>query len=845
MNGRVIAVPSADTLIILDSSSKRERKEIKLSLAYVNASARVQNPGNAARAFDLREQLRKLLIGKPVKYKIIYSVNGRDYGDVSCPLFDSLIIKAIGDGLVTLRDDAPAKSGWNEYAKAASEAQLSAEAARIGIHEHQVRSLEILNELPSKFYGKQGIFGLIEGVLSGERVIIRAILEPEIHFLGPVSLAFIRSPRSAHKEMSAEPFGEEAKNLLSQRLLHRDVMIDFLPPIPDGVPLANIWHSAGDIAKSLVLNGFATVNVKMPLTPNLKNRIDTLRDAQMTAQEARRGIWSLAPKKVESSKFEALVVRVASSDTIGVIAESEPSVEKVYQLSSIRAPKKADDPELAAEARDFVRRMVIGRPVTISIDGERPPQNGFSSRILITAMLEGQNLALKIVQSGYASAVHHRHDDQQRSPQYDDIVLAENEARASKRGIFSLGNKKSKSSHSLVDASESTVRARGYLGSLQRRRNVPGIIDHIINASRLRVIIPSENCVITVVHAGIHVPRLNEFENAEEVLKKANLYLLKFFNQRDITLNVFSVDKTGAFACSIRSPEAGDLARNLVERGFASVHEPSARNIGASDHLFAAETAARTEKMGIWEHYTEEKERNITISVDPTAEVPSLTDQDVIVTAIDMTRLWYYPASKKQVMSDVAGQLSALLSAGVGERGAEKLRRRLRKDNFVAVKTSSGYARGQVEALHRTKTGVEYNVRLIDIGTRSIIDESQIYQLPESVDTSKLPAIARTKTLAYISIPPRDYQQLFQRHLEDLLLRAPVVVTEEGDDVIVFDSSSRDLKSSVNAHLVTEGYTYTRNGRRTEANECFDAMQNAAKSEHRIMWEYGDPRSFD
>lgn len=79
---KVKSVLSADTLVLTSATGTQERT---LSLAYLQ-SPRLQ--ANEKYAFEARELLRTLLLGKQVKFWILYkNASNREFGDVSTPIF--------------------------------------------------------------------------------------------------------------------------------------------------------------------------------------------------------------------------------------------------------------------------------------------------------------------------------------------------------------------------------------------------------------------------------------------------------------------------------------------------------------------------------------------------------------------------------------------------------------------------------------------------------------------------------------------------------------------------------------------------------------------------------------
>ena len=107
-------------------------------------------------------------------------------------------------------------------------------------------------------------------------------------------------------------------------------------------------------------------------------------------------------------------------------------------------PKQA---HYAYEAREFLRKRIVGRHVRVSVDFIRPKEGEFEERECVTIRYGGnrafvpfslgfvvvswllilhcRNIAEQIIEKGLASVVRHRRDDEDRSSDYDKLMAAE------------------------------------------------------------------------------------------------------------------------------------------------------------------------------------------------------------------------------------------------------------------------------------------------------------------------------------------------------------------------------------------------------------------------------------
>lgn len=114
------------------------------------------------------------------------------------------------------------------------------------------------------------------------------------------------------------------------------------------------------------------------------------------------------------------------------------------------------------EAREFLRKKLIGKKVNVTVDYIRPASPAtetvpaFSERTCATVTIGGINIAEALVSKGLATVIRYRQDDDQRSSHYDELLAAE--ARAIKNGK-GLHSKKEVPIHRVADISGDTQKA--------------------------------------------------------------------------------------------------------------------------------------------------------------------------------------------------------------------------------------------------------------------------------------------------------------------------------------------------------------------------------------------------
>ena len=200
-----------------------------------------------------------------------------------------------------------------------------------------------------------------------------------------------------------------------------------------------VLHPAGNIAEFLVGAGLARVVDWHAGMLAANGGMERLRAAEKTARERRAALYATAPAPSASTattgksangaskNFDGTVVRVWSGDQVSIV--DRDGRERRVQLSSTRGPKLSDPRQAyyAQEAREFLRRRLIGKHVKVTVDFVRPREGEYEEREAATVRYGNQNanIAEQLIEKGLAGAVRHKRDDEDRSPDYDKLMAAE------------------------------------------------------------------------------------------------------------------------------------------------------------------------------------------------------------------------------------------------------------------------------------------------------------------------------------------------------------------------------------------------------------------------------------
>ncbi|WYZ39440.1 hypothetical protein EsH8_III_001354 [Colletotrichum jinshuiense] len=876
---KVKSVLSGDTLILTAPNNPKAEKTF--SLAYVGAP-RLSKDGDEPFAFQSREYLRELVVGKQIQCTVAYTVpSGREFGTALLSKDGpSLPDEAVKAGWLKVREDAGRKEDDEAILQRLDNLrnlETQAKNEGKGLWSDKGGSIEVQNDLGgpqfmNEWKGKT-VDGIVERVLSGDRLLVRLLLSDKKHVQVMTLLAGIRTPttertiQSTGQTQPAEEFGNEARSFVEERLLQRRIKVDIVGASAQGQLVASIIHPNGNknIAEFLLTEGLARCNDFH--STMLGEKMATLRAAEKTAQSKKVRLHQHHVAKADASASDMVVAKIIGADTI-IVRNKAGTTEKRVNLSSVRGPRTNEPSEAPYrdEAKEFLRKKVIGKQVRISIDGSKPASEGFEAREVATVTEKGKNIGLLLVEEGYASVIRHRKDDTDRSPNYDELLAAQEKAKDDKKGIWSGKAPKIKQ---FVDVSESQQKAKIQLGTLSRQKKVPAVVDFVKSGSRFTVLIPREGVKLTLVLGGIRAPRAPgpRGEKGEEFGQEALDLANRRCNQRDVEVDVYDIDKVGGFIGDLYINRE-NFAKLLVEEGLASVHAYSAEKSGNATELFAAEKKAKEGRKGLWHSWDpSQDEEEEAAPVESTAnDTPEAYEnkpkdyRDVVITNIDgngkikIQEIGKGTAALTTLMNDFKKfHLDSKNSKPIGDAP--------KAGDFVAAKFSADgqWYRARIRSNDRAAKVAE--VMFIDYGNSEKQPWSKLRPLDQPQFTvQKLKAQAIDASLSFLQLPtaPEYFSESINFIAEltegkELVASFDFVDNKENVSYItLFDYNASDRKpgpnDSINKEVVANGAAmvpkklkaWERSSQHAAYLKHLKEVEAKAKEERLGMWEYGD-----
>ncbi|GAB1311809.1 hypothetical protein MFIFM68171_02019 [Madurella fahalii] len=873
----VKSVLSGDTLIL--TSPNNPAAERTLSLAYVSAP-RLSKDGDEPFAFQSREFLRNLTVGKPVKFSVSYTIpnSGREYGTAVLQDGTELPEASVKAGWVKVREDAGRKEESEEMLDKLDKLrslETQAKDEGKGLHAGTGGVIEVQNDLGGPEFMNEWkgmtVDGIIERVISGDRLLVRLLLKEKKHWQVMTLIAGIRTPATERVNQSngqtqpAEEYGNEARAFVEQRLLQRQVKIKIVGASPQGQLVAAVLHPRGNIAEFLLQEGLARCNDFH--STMLGNDMATLRAAEKQAQAARRRLHkAYVAKATDTKESDATVVKIIGADTI--LVRNKAGAEKRISLSSVRGPRagEASEAPFRDEAKEFLRKKLIGKHVRISVDGTKAATEEFEARDVATVIQGGKNIGLQLVQEGYCSVIRHRKDDTDRAPNYDELLAAQETAKEEKKGMWSGKPPKAKQ---YVDMSESVQKAKIQLSTLSRQRKVPGIVDFCKSGSRFTILIPREGAKITLVLAGVRAPRAGRTPQekgepfGQEALDLAN----RRCNQRDCEIDVHDIDKVGGFIGDLYVNRES-FAKILVEEGLASVHQYSAEKSGNATELLAAQKRAKEARKGMWHDWDpsqDAEEESEAAPAEPSVDASTTIEKkpedyrDIMVTNIDSNG-----KIKVQEIGKGTDALEALMEQfrqfHLNPTNSATIKDAPKAGDYVAARFSEDgeWYRARIRSNDRAAKVAE--VVYIDYGNSEKQPWSKLRPLNQPQFTvQKLKPQAVDTQLSFVQLPASpDYLSDAINYLYELTEGKRLVGSFDYVDakeglsyVTIFDpkaEGSNKVTESVNRQMVLNGHALVaRKLKAWERSKVFEPViknlkeaEAEAKEGRRGIWEYGD-----
>lgn len=689
-----------------------------------------------------------------------------------------------------------------------------------------------------------------------------------------------------------EPYSLAAREFVEQRLLGREVGV-----LIQGIDKMNnlfgsVIFAKGDISTELLRNGLArVVSWSAALTPHANQ----LREAEKSAQSTQLNMWSVnAPPSsslttaavgdsdekmagtVNNQSFEAKVVQIVSGDTVVLLDRLNNS--RRFYLASVLAPRVANPranqnaQPWSSEAKEYLRKKLIGKKVRVAVEYTRTPPaatNEKTPRAFVSLYFNKVNVTEQLVLAGLAQVIQHRVDEE-RSSNYDLLLAAEAKAAAAKAGIHGGNPPKvvppvdlthaprtdASSSEDKTKAENATrllsAKVKQYLPFLQKEKALRGVVEFVLSSTRIKVFIPTQNCLISFVLGGVRGP-ISTKDKPDPYAEEALKYARNTLSQQDVRLEVESLDKGDNFIGTMYFGQK-NFAITLLEEGYVSVFAASASRMKNKDELFGAEEKAKTAKLNIWKNWTPPKETPVETKEEKSEETEFSKNEQLInvqVTEVIDPSKFYATIVGDEANSFVEEEMKKFAET-VGSVPAPT--------DFAPKKGNICAGMFEEGEWHRVKiekriSDDEFECLFIDYGNTEFLAPSQLRPIANANIRSVAP-LARLCTLAGLKGPHSSSEQYdfacheFSTMVYDKQLLGKVLLRDASGvlHITLYDGSS---PQSINQQLLRDGLVRIRSRPDRRLRELCNSMvsdQEAAQTQRLGIWEFGnvsDPEEED
>ncbi|KAG8467070.1 hypothetical protein KFE25_000386 [Diacronema lutheri] len=814
LRGVVKSVLSGDTLVIMGlDSSRGPPPEKQVTLAYLSAP-RLGNrtTADAPFAWASREWLRGQLIGKEVSFSVDYANQAaRQFGTVLADQGRNIGLAVVQAGWARVQPPKPADGGAPP-ASSALEALLAAEAAakeaglgmwsmEEGAAARNTRVVDYAPDVPALLQRLQGerLTAVVEHVNSASS--FRLLLLPDFQSV-PLLLSGVVTPSVRRNAQTGaeepQPFAREAKYFAESRVLHRTVRAVLEGVDKSGALVGTIMHISAEInlGAELLRAGLGRIadwSVQLSSEPAL------LRQAEAGAKGARLNLWrGYTPPAAREGmgEYQARVVEVLGADVLLVVpVGAADGDERRLCLSGVKAPRAGNERRgdagepWAYEAKEWTRRAAVGKKVrvvpeftrkleareaTTGTDGGGPVAARPEVERTYAAVFVGEkNLAAGLIGAGLAH-VNTNARGEEITAHIDALHDAERAAKEKKLGAHSgkapTGLPWGPSQDLTLPANK--ARAQAFLPALQRDTRVRATVLHVVHGARFKCLVPREGCVIGFALAGVRCPATARRDQpgsvAEPFADEAFALSRGALLQRDIEIEVESLDKNGVFLGTAHMPEGkGSLSIALLEAGLASRIPPAADRSRHAIALEAAEKRARDARLKVWEGWAEqvaaEPEEEIELPTRADGSAPDasavrallgrLPEADLSGTEVsDGVTFYAQPCGTSDAAVREAKRFEGVL-ANAGAISAASFAPKVGAACAARFGADGRYYRAKVVAL---LPHGEVQVFFVDFGNAQACKLAECRPLDPAISLTATPPLALCCKLAYLVAPPVD-----------------------------------------------------------------------------------------
>ncbi|ESO85752.1 hypothetical protein LOTGIDRAFT_235720 [Lottia gigantea] len=316
-----------------------------------------------------------------------------------------------------------------------------------------------------------------------------------------------------------------------------------------------------------------------------------------------------APQPTSGTQ-RGIVKQVLSGDAVVIRGQPRggPPPERTICFSNIMAPKLArranpntegaetKDEPWAWEAREFLRKKVIGKEVAFTVEYTAPGSGKEYGCVYLGKDTSGENLTEAMIKEGLVEVrkMGLKSDD----PNQQRLVQLEEAAIQGKKGKHG----ESKDSEHVRDIKWVIENPRNFVDS-HHNKPIDAVIEHVRDGCTVRAFLLPTFEYVTVMLSGIKCPMFKQDGTSDPFAAEARYFTESRLLQRDVQIILEGVSNANLLGTVIHPN--GNIAEVLLREGFARCVDWSMGVVtNGSEKLRSAEKVGKEKKLRIWKDYT-------------------------------------------------------------------------------------------------------------------------------------------------------------------------------------------------------------------------------------------------
>jgi staphylococcal nuclease domain-containing protein 1 len=770
--GHVVGILSGDSLIV---RFLKQNIVQNVCLEHVIAPKYGKTDGTVRdepHAFDSWDFLRNLCIDQPV---IVTPPTNKPDLTRSHPAFGKMPVffsrvrlqrrdedvglTCVTNGWVRIR--APPNRSRDTYVSSLYAGEAAARRQNLGVW----RPNGFVRQLPVSFSAQrlldEGEFdAIVESVYNGSTLAL--FLLPR-HERIVFQIAACQSPSARRTGNVSDQFGQQAREFSIRFLLHRSTRVRLCSAHENGLFLGPIIDRSDRFVRSLITEGLARFNQN---TADLAPSSIEYERCECEARAQRKNIWADEPPFTCSiQKFQGEVRRILGTSALDLWVRGE---RRIVQFNCIRVPPfvpGGGSEPFSFEARERLRKLLIGKFVDVVVDGAVP------DRFFATVYFGTVCINELLLREGYAKVINpFCGRESERLPMFR---RAQGNAES---GRLRVHGSTSPAPLIVRDLSLNTVKEVA-VEHLNEFLDIPfrGIVEDILGGNRFAVLVPERLVMLRVAVNGVRPLSPNDRLGQEAMAFCAQHYL-----NREIEFCVREVDRSGGYIsnmCLLNGDERVDLATAFLSQGLAEIHDRTASTLPNYQRLVEMRDKAARDGYGKWA----DKSR-FGVVLERGKFYP-----------VRIIRAWTVVDLVVQFLSESMHEVDEIIQTATPPVV------NLAKSDFVAVVHRGARYRGRIE---KVEDGQKVRVKLIDFDTAVIVDTSQLFDLPQRLES--IPPQAISVHLAFLTLrkdEPADRDWIWTQY-KDFAMHLSCVTTDDVPSVLLYDQPAI-ARQTLNAVVLT------------------------------------------